>query len=217
MFEPLDPAPLRVLGALIEKQFETPAYYPLTLNALIAACNQKSKREPVVEYREEEVSQALVRLRERGLVGRQLGDGNRAPKYLQRLVESLGLTHDQLAALAVLMLRGPQTLGEIRGRTTRMFDFHDLESVEQTLQGLAAHESGALVRELPRRPGTKETRWIHLLGGAPREALEDAAPEVPTRDEETGLEALRNEVQTLREQLESLRSDFETLRESLEG
>ena len=135
--EALHPTEVRVLGALVEKEITTPEYYPLTLNALVNACNQKSSREPVVNYGEDTVSQALTLLRNKGLGLRITGAGHRVEKYGHTLGEKLNLGRREMALLCVLMLRGPQTVGELRGRTERMHDFEDLEEVERCLEALA--------------------------------------------------------------------------------
>lgn len=165
----IDAVEARVLGALLEKQQATPEYYPLSLNALVAACNQKSNREPVLELSEKEVTAALARLREVVLVW-QVG-GGRAEKWEHNLDRKLGLTAETRAILTLLLLRGAQTPGEIRTRSERLHPFATLEEAEAALEAMAA-EAEPLVAQLTRRPGQKETRWAHLLSGAPV----DAAP-----------------------------------------
>jgi uncharacterized protein len=198
--EALHPTEVRVLGALVEKEITTPEYYPLTLNALVNACNQKSSREPVVNYGEDTVSQALTLLRNKGLGLRITGAGHRVEKYGHTLGEKLNLGRREMALLCVLMLRGPQTVGELRGRTERMHTFEDLEEVERCLEALAAHDSDPLVTPMPRG------RWAHLLGGLP----DDVAEALP---EKAGLEqrvsALEREVEQLKQQLEGFRKQFE--------
>src|SRR5580698_1752293 len=161
--EPLHPSEVRVLGALLEKDITTPEYYPLTVNALQNACNQKSSREPIVNYIEETVVEALASLQYKGLVLRISGSGHRVEKYSHRLGEVLNLGRREQAVLAVLMLRGPQTVGELRGRTERMHSFADLEEVEHVLESLASREAGPLVASMARG------RWAHLLSGLPEE------------------------------------------------
>jgi len=148
--EPLHPAEVRVLGALLEKEVTTPEYYPLTLNALVNACNQKSNREPVVNYDEETVQQALALLRNRGLAVRISGAGHLVEKYAHSLGEKLNLRRPEVAVLCVLMLRGPQTVGEVRGRTERMYEFTELEDVERCLESLASRQPEPLVVSMPR-------------------------------------------------------------------
>ena len=155
--EALHPTEVRVLGALVEKEITTPEYYPLTLNALVNACNQKSSREPVVNYGEDTVSQALTLLRNKGLGVRITGAGHRVEKHGHTLGEKLNLGRREMALLCVLMLRGPQTVGELRGRTERMHDFGDLEEVERCLEALAARyppltDYARFLGKLPRRP-----------------------------------------------------------------
>ena len=168
----LDPIQLRVLGALIEKEIATPENYPLSLNALINACNQKSSRDPVLELAEEEVRQALHSLEDLGLIA-PVRD-SRVPKYEHRIRTVLNLRRDETAVLCLLMLRGPQTPGELRSRADRLYSFDDLASVQSTLERLAARNasdeasaSGPLTTILPRQPGSREARYAHLLGGQP--------------------------------------------------
>ena len=165
--EPLHPVEVRVLGALLEKDLTTPEYYPLTLNALQNACNQKSSREPVTAFDEATVSQALESLRHRGLASKVSGAGHRVEKYGHRLGDSMNLGRRELAVLAVLMLRGAQTVGELRGRTERMHEFSDMDEVERVLQSLADRESGLTA---PAARG----RWVHLWH-EPSEPPEPAA------------------------------------------
>jgi hypothetical protein len=207
----LNPIEVRILGALMEKEVTTPEYYPLTLSALTRACNQKSNREPVVDFDEKTVVQALDGLTfARDLAKRVISDDSRVPKYRHALTEKLRLTRPETAVLCVLMLRGPQTLGEIRGRTERLYDFENIEAVETTLQGLMAHASGPLVAKLPRQLGRKEARYAHLLGGdiaqEEQDVLEPAARDM--RAENNRLEALEQEVAALAEELEALKQAF---------
>lgn len=206
----LNPVEVRVLGALLEKETTTPEYYPLTLNALQNACNQKSSREPVVNYDENTVADALESLKEKRLSVRITGAGHRVEKFGHRLGETLNLGRRELALLCVLMLRGPQTVGELRGRTERMHDFGDLDEVERCLETLAAREPEPLTARVPRG------RWVHLLGGPP-DATGDAesasTASVPTGAERSALEervaALEREVAELKQQLEGFRRQFE--------
>jgi uncharacterized protein len=202
----LDATEARVLGALLEKEITTPDYYPLSTNALVNACNQKSNREPVVTYDDGTVEDALDRLREKGLALRVTGD-SRVPKHEQRFNEKFNLGRREAALLCVLMLRGPQTVGELRGRSERLYTFDDLEAVEATLSRLAEME---FVKKLPRRTGYKEQRWAQLLAGDVDEAGE--APVAVTekgssdRDRIARLEA---EVAALREEFDQFRRNFE--------
>lgn len=202
---------VRVLGSLIEKEITTPEYYPLTLNALVNACNQISNRDPVVSFDERTVARALESLREKKLTWMVTGIG-RVPKYEHRFSEALKLAEQELAVLCVLMLRGPQTVGEIRGRTGRLYEFKELEEVELTLQALMSAEQPLAVK-LPRQPGTKESRYAHLLAGdvqveerevAPR--LEPATLEV--RQENERIAKLEGELAQVHAELSELKQQF---------
>jgi uncharacterized protein len=157
-----DPAELRVLGCLIEKQRTTPDVYPLSLNALRLACNQSTNRDPVVEYDEPTIRDALQRLSARGWVRLASGPGSRAVKYRHLFDDALGVSGSEISLLAVLMLRGPQTIGELKTRAERLHRFESTAEVDEVLRGLAQRE---LVAQLNRRPGQKEERWMQLLGG----------------------------------------------------
>jgi uncharacterized protein len=181
---PPDPRPghlthieVRILGAMIEKEITTPEYYPLTLNALTNACCQKNNRDPVVSYGETTVARALESLREKKLVSTVTGAGMRVPKYRHKIIEEYGLNPAETAVMGLLMLRGPQTAGELRTRAGPMHNFGDLSEVQTTLDGLIRNEARApLARMLPRQPGQKEVRYAHLLGGElPAELSKDAA------------------------------------------
>src|SRR5438045_1604566 len=154
----------RVLGALLEKETTTPDYYPLSLNALVNACNQRSNREPVMNLDEAAVRGALETLQQKALAGPARGADSRVTKYEHRLQEIFNFDRREAAILCVLLLRGPQTPGELRGRTERMYRFEDLDQVQSGLQQLMRRES-PLVKMLPRQPGTKEARYAHLLAG----------------------------------------------------
>ena len=162
----LTPAGQRVLGCLVEKAMATPQQYPLSLNALRTACNQTTGRDPVVDYDDDDVRAGLDELKTHQLVRTEYARGSRTPKSAHRLDEQLDLDDGQMAVLALLLLRGPQTVGELRSRAERMHGFTSLELVEAVLQSLAAHRFGALVALQERRPGQKESRWAHLLGPA---------------------------------------------------
>ncbi|HEY8429308.1 MAG TPA: YceH family protein [Sandaracinaceae bacterium] len=197
---------IRVLGCLVEKEATTPDVYPLSTNALLLACNQRSSRDPVVAYDEGVVTQAMMSLRERGLARTARGDGSRVYKHAHLLREALALDGAELAVLSVLMLRGPQTAGELRTRTERQHAFSSLDEVEATLERLARRDP-PFVRQLERRPGQKEARWTHLLGGT--QAAEPAAAVVPVsaggeQPLARELAELRAEVAELRERLEAL-------------
>ncbi|MGP8245865.1 MAG: YceH family protein [Bryobacteraceae bacterium] len=206
----LDAAEVRVLGALIEKEITTPDLYPLSLNALVNACNQRSNRDPVVAYDEGVVEAALASLRAKGLATRITGADVRVPKHTERLIEKLNLGRREVALLCVLMLRGPQTPGELRGRSERLHTFDDLEAVEHTLDRMA--ESG-LVKKLPRQPGSRESRFAHLLSGDVETAAyaeasaSEARPAGPSDRER--LAALENEVAEIKRAFEEFRARFE--------
>jgi hypothetical protein len=199
----LHPVEIRVLGALIEKDITTPEYYPLTVNSLQNACNQKSSRDPVVQFDEQTVEQALELLKTKHLVMRITGAGHRVEKFGHRLGETLNLGRREMALLCVLMLRGPQTVGELRGRTERMHDFNDLEEVERVLETLEKREPEALVARASRG------RWVQLLGGAVE--VEDNQPVALARTPlEERVSALEHDLERLKQQLqEKLGERFE--------
>jgi uncharacterized protein YceH (UPF0502 family) len=199
----------RVLGALLEKEATTPEYYPLTLNSLVAACNQKTNRWPVVDYTPDDIRLALDGLKAKGMAAEILGSG-RVSKYAQRYTEKLNLGRRESAILCVLLLRGPQTLGEIKGRTERVYDFADLDEVETVLQKMAAREDGALAQKLAAGPGMKEPRWAQTLGG-PVEFSGPAAGGYETGSSSDRLGALEAEVAKLREEVSELRRHFDEL------
>ena len=217
----LNSVEVRVLGALIEKEITTPEYYPLTLNSLTTACNQKSNRDPVVSLEEKAVVRALESLRDKGLARQVSGVDMRVPKHYHLFDEKMGLTRPQVAALCVLMLRGPQTVGEIRGRSGRLYEFAGLEEVECVLVELAERTEGALVVQLARQPGRKESRYAHVLMGEPEE--EDAQTEGPVdaaalevRAENERIAALGEQVKALRDELADVRSAFAQFKEQFE-
>jgi len=202
---------VRVLGALVEKEINTPEYYPLSLNALLNACNQKSNRDPVLTLNEDDVRQALRSLSGQALA-RSAGGDSRVPKYEHRLNELYNFHRHEIAVLCILLLRGPQTQGELRTRTERMYAFEDLEAVHSALNLLSRREP-PLVKVLPRQPGTKESRYMHLLAG-------DAAPAPPADEspaprsatgrsgESQRIGELENEIAELRRELDTLREQF---------
>jgi uncharacterized protein YceH (UPF0502 family) len=203
----LMPEEVRVLGALLEKEATTPEYYPLTLNSLIAACNQKSNRWPVMELGEGDVHQALGGLRAKGMAAEIIGSG-RVSKYAQRYTEKINLGRRESAILCVLLLRGPQTLGEIKGRTERVYEFADLEEVELVLQKLAGREDGALTQKLAAAAGMKEPRWAQTLGGPVEITASASGRDTGGFDRVSALETdvakLREEVADLRRRLEEV-------------
>ena len=194
-----DAVEIRVLGALIEKQRTTPDVYPLSLNSLRLACNQSTNRDPVVDYDEPTIREALQRLSRRGWVRLASGASSRAIKYRQLLDDALGLVPSEVAVLGVLMLRGPQTLGELKSRSERLHRFGSLDDVATTLTRLSDRE---LVARLPRRPGQKEERYAHLLGPGGETSPEPAAGETP--DADGRLDELEQRVTRLEEQLDEV-------------
>ncbi len=201
-----------MLGSLVEKEMTTPEYYPLTLNALINACNQKSNRDPAVGFDEDTVLEALERLRSKKLVSTITGAGIRVPKHRELLSEALNLGRRELALVCVLMLRGPQTVGELRGRTESAHSFTDLEEVENCLQRLVEQE---LAARLPRGPGTKEPRYAHLLSGPVKQEQAAAPQPAPARSGQERLAALEAEVAQLREEVRSLKEQLTDLQRQL--
>jgi hypothetical protein len=203
----LTPAEARVLGALMEKEATTPEYYPLSLNALVNACNQKSNREPVVAYDESTVEDALEGLKTKGLASRLTGRDVRVPKHAQRFTEQFNLGRREAAIVCLLLLRGPQTVGELRNRSDRLYQFDDLPAVETTLQHLA--EMGFALR-LNRYAGSREPRWAQLLAGQPEEGREEAQPapaaQPPLAER---LAALERDFAALRREFDDFRQRFE--------
>ena len=214
----LNETEVRVVGSLVEKQVTTPDYYPLTMNALVNACNQISNRDPVVNFDEGAVTDAIERLRGKNIVYIFYGSESRVPKYKHMMREVFSLSPAELAALCVLMLRGPQTVGEIRGRTGRLHNFEGLMEVEATLDGLARRDE-PLVTKLARQAGRKEARYAHLLSGAPavEEPDDENAPASHARESsgeriarlEAEIERLRGEFAEMRRQFDEFRKQFE--------
>lgn len=206
------PEEARVLGCLVEKELTTPDGYPLTLNSLLAACNQKTSRDPVVNYDADTVQLAIQGLKEKGYLRVVTGAEHRVPKYKHDLPFMLRLNPAQTAVLTVLLLRGAQTVGEIRGRTDRMYDFHSLDDVAETLRDLTDHSGRQLITELERLPGTKEPRFAHLLCGPPVIPAVDPASRALSPSAPSALTELRDQVAELRAELDTLRSEFEDFR-----
>jgi len=214
----LDEVEVRVLGALLEKEITTPEYYPLSLNALMNACNQKSNRDPLMALDESAVRSALESLSEKNLAGQASSADSRVPKSIHHLQEVFNFDRRESAVLCVLMLRGPQTPGELRGRTERMYKFDDLSGVESALHRLMEREP-PLVMKLARQPGTKESRYAHLLSGEREEGSAPAESSLvaaagPQDDQrmtrlEVEVQSLRKEVADLRRQLDDFRKQFE--------
>lgn len=204
---------IRVLGCLIEKAVTTPDYYPLTLAALTAACNQKSNRSPVIQTNEKDVVRALDSLREKKLASSVALANSRVLKYRHCVTDVLELTPKQLAVLCELMLRGPQTSGELRARASRMAEFNDLAAIEQTLAALSAPDSAHLADKMPRRPGQREERYAHRLAGdLPTASEETELPPEPARltvmAENERLADLETKMAELTDQLERLQAQF---------
>jgi uncharacterized protein YceH (UPF0502 family) len=215
----LNPVETRVLGALIEKEITTPEYYPLSLNALVNACNQKNNREPVTALDEVEVRQALHGLEDEHLAGPVRGDG-RVAKFEHHCQEVFNFTRGEIAVLCVLLLRGPQTPGELRGRTERMYRFDELSDVQSVLQRLMTREP-ALVKVLPRQPGTKEARYAHLLSGdiqgfEPAPASAHAASSASASSQTTDDPELTERVVQLESEVADLTRELGELREQVE-
>ncbi len=211
----------RVLGSLIEKDVTTPDYYPLSLNALVNACNQKNNRDPVMNLDDETVRQALNTLQEKRLAGPTSSADSRVTKYEHRLQEVFNFTRGETAILCVLLLRGPQTPGELRGRTERMHRFEDLTEVQSTLQRLMQHDP-PLARVLPRQPGTKEARYKHLLAGDVEDAdvasanVARAPSPASVHGNPDRIAVLENDVADLRKEIADLKQQLATFRKPFE-
>jgi uncharacterized protein YceH (UPF0502 family) len=206
---------IRIIGSLIEKELTTPEYYPLTLNALKNACNQKNNRNPVVSFDENLIEPVLNKLRDKSLARRVTGSDIRVPKYKQGFTEELNLQPDETAVICELMLRGPQTPGELKGRASRMFNFDSLSQVDEVLQRLLNREQHMVIK-LPRQSGMKESRYAHLLSGEP----EINNPEIRENEiaaaEDDRITKLEEQVLTLRNDFEELKNQFENFRAQLE-
>ena len=208
----LSPLDTRVLGVLVEKQLTTPDYYPLSLNALVAGCNQKTSRDPVMNVNEDKVQAVLDELKERKLVTHSWGASRRVVRYSHNLPQALGTDAGTTALVVTLMLRGAQTAGELRIACERLYQFADLSSVDAYLSEMADRPGGALVVKLPKQPGSREHRWVHLLNGPVDVA---AAEQSSSRGElagSAGLAALQAEVAALREEVAGLRAEVEGLK-----
>jgi len=210
----LTPLEIRVLGVLVEKQHTTPDYYPLSLNALVAGCNQKSSRDPVMSVGEEEAQGALDTLKERKLVTNSWGASRRVVRYSHNFPQVVDTDPGTTALLATLMLRGPQTPGELRIACERMYRFADLSSVEAYLAEMAGRPAGALVVKLPKQPGAREHRWEHLLGG-PAGAAADPPPAPPGGATKLAGDGFEAEIARLRDEVAELRAMVEVLREEI--
>ncbi len=209
----LNEVEVRVLGALIEKEITTPDYYPLSLNALINACNQKSNREPVMDLDENTVRDALSSLQEKNLAGPASGADSRVTKYEHRL-ERFNFSRREIAVLCVMLLRGPQTPGELRGRTERMYKFEDLDQVQSALHQLMEREP-ALVAMLARQPGTKESRYAHLLAG-PVDSWQPPSLPVSHAGGDDRVTQLEEQVRTLQAEVAELKDQFASFRKQFD-
>lgn len=207
----LSPEEIRVLGSMIEKSRTTPDYYPLTLNALVTACNQKSARNPVVEYDDETVVLALDSLKKKQLSGNVIGGGSRALKYRHNLAVRFPLDPAELSVLCLLFLRGPLTAGEINSNSGRLYDFDDLAEVQQTLDNLSNYEV-PFVTQLPKKPGQKEARYCHLFSDIPEFDLDSFEGTQPARKNISELEARLEKVET---ELAELKEAFDNLMKEL--
>jgi len=201
----LNPEEQRVLGALIEKEMATPEYYPLSLNALVNACNQKNNREPVMHLTDTDVLAAIEKMRYKGLAFEHSGREHRVPKYSQGLGQKLNLGNKDLAILCVLLCRGPQTPGELRGRSQSLYQFEDVDAVLSSLARLGQREE-PLIQELPKAPGMKESRWTHLLG--------DSIPDLPSLTPEAP-SPRSSRIDELEERIASLEAFVEQLKAQL--
>ena len=209
----------RVLASLVEKQMTTPEYYPLTLNALTTACNQKNNRNPVTAYTEDQVSQALETLREKNLSYVFYGSTSRVPKYKHVMPEVLHLKPPEVALLSALMLRGPQTPGELRSNASRLHEFHSLEEIEEILNVLMSREEDPLVARLPRQAGQKEIRFVHLFSGEVPvdEITEPTSPRRVSATSQTDrVTKLEEEVASLKSHVQDLQQQFDTFKKQFE-
>ena len=216
MSEKLTEVEARIVGALVEKQLTTPEYYPLTLNALTAACNQKSNRDPVVSFDEETVTRALEDLREKNLVYVFYGSTSRVPKYKHMLPQVFELEPAEVAVMCVLLLRGAQTLGELRERTGRLYEFSGIGEVSETLDSLMRRDEPLVVR-LERQAGQKEARFAHLLCGEVAAAVyTPKTHSATTAAENERIEKLEQEIESLRGELNDFRQIFEEFKKQFE-
>lgn len=205
---------LRVLGALVEKHIATPDYYPMTVNALVNACNQKNHRDPVVSYDEPTVARALESLREKNLAYIFHGSDSRVPKYGHLFPKAFDLSEPEVALLCVLILRGPQTPGELRSRTAHLHQFENLPLVESLLQALSLRDEPLVVR-LPRQQGSRESRFAHLLGG-PVDTEIQALPSQPSKPSQDRIDRLEAEINSLRAEIADLKAQFEDFKTQFE-
>ena len=204
----------RILGCMIEKQITTPDYYPLSLNSLTNACNQKSNRDPVVSFDDTVVVKGLDSLQDKGLSEKLYKADSRVPKYQHNFDKSLNLSRREVAVLCELMLRGPQTLGELRNRCERMHKFENIHEIEEVLAELKSRDN-PMVTKLPRQPGRKESRYMHLLSGEPEiQETESSVPEESARQE---VRAENERIARLEEELSRLGKDFDSFKKEYES
>jgi len=206
---------VRIIGTLIEKELTTPEYYPLTVNSLMNACNQKTNRDPVVSFDEKIIETTLDSLRSKALARRVTGSDIRVAKYRQSFTEKLNLSPEETAIMCVLMLRGAQTTGEIKGRTGRMFYFESLARVEEILKNLMELENPLIVK-LPRQTGMKESRYAHLLSGMPDTEKSNDQKDSAATNEQNKIEELQKEHELLKTKLEDLKNQFEKFKKQFE-
>ena len=213
---------VRVLGSLIEKEVTTPEYYPLTLSALVNACNQKSNRNPVLNLTPEDVEDAIENLRKKQLVWRRNCAGARVSKYEHNFNVKWNMTDEEVAVMCTLLLRGSQTIGEIRGRSSRMHEFDSLDSVLKVLSQLQEKEDGSFITKLPRQPGCKDNRYMHLLSGETEFPVDLKNEEIYSTQQPTHsdyfsrIEELETKVNTLSNELHLLQSQFEQFKNAFE-
>ena len=212
----LDHEEMRVLGSLMEKARTTPEYYPMTINALTAACNQKSSRRPVVQYEEQTVVLTLDRLKRKGLINTATGGGSRTVKYKHNLALMFPLTPDELAIICLLLLRGPQTPGELNTNSGRLYEFDDLEEVQTVLEKLSSGDT-VFVAQLPRQTGQKEMRYMHLLSGKNLEELNEEYSQENTTKTATANNELELRLSVVEQELAALKDAFEKLMKDLNG
>ncbi len=204
---------IRVLGSLLEKSKTTPEYYPMTLNALQTACNQKSSRKPVVQYDESTIIQVIDTLRKKGLVSTVVGGGSRVTKYKHNLAIQFPILPQELAVLCLLFLRGPLTVGEINSNSGRLFDFENLDEVQELLNKLSS-DNPPFIKQLSKRPGQKEVRYIHLFSDFDENSYEDdTTPSLPSNNASINL--LEERVAYLEDKLNTLREEFDELMKQL--
>lgn len=216
----LSPHEVRILGSLVEKELTTPEYYPLTINSLTAACNQKSNRNPVMTLSENDVRKAIDLLREKTLAWQMNLTGSRVPKFEHNLPAKFGFTQQESSVLCVMMLRGPCTPGEIRVCSGRMYAFKDLIEVEKTLQGLTEKENGPFVEKLPILPGKKEHRFAHLFSGEVKPGTADAfsfegVPSLKQSPDER-IAALEERITTMADEFSDMKRAFEEFKKSFD-